>query len=87
MTPLALGLIIGLSIVALLIFILVQIDTDEEDLGTSIRRIQDIDSERQRRLRSLTKAYDLAKEELGEEPTFDQIILTRDSMEDISGTS
>ena len=78
-------IIAGLAFVALLIFFLVQIDTDEESVGVSISNMRQEESERRRRLNRLTEAYDLAKEELGEEPTFDQIILTRDSLEDING--
>ena len=33
-----------------------------------------------KRLSLLNKAYQLAKEELGEEPTIDQILLTRDQL-------
>ena len=77
--------IAGLAFVALLIFFLVQMDTDEESVGVSISNIRREEAERRRRLDRLTTAYELAKEELGEEPTFDQIILTRDSMEDFDG--
>ncbi len=81
------AIIAGLAFVALLIFFLVQIDTDEDDIGVSISTLRQEEAERRRRLIQLTKAYDLAKEELGEEPTFEQIILTRDSLEGIDGTS
>ncbi len=43
---------------------------------------------RSKRVRELQIAYKLAKEELGEEPTIDQIFLTRDTLrKDTDGTS
>ncbi len=79
-------IITGLAIVALLILVLVRMDNSDEDLATSLSEVRREEQERDRRLVALTEAYDLAKRELGEEPTIDQIFLTRDSLEVIDGT-
>ena len=60
---------------------------DDDEIGVAISDIRRIDTERRRRLAKLNEAYELAKSELGEEPTIDQILLTRDTMEDVDGTS
>ncbi len=75
---------LGISL-AVLVVVLVIKPVHDDDIGTSIRKIKEVDDIRRRRLTQLHAAYDLAKEELGEEPTFDQILLTRDTMEDFDG--
>ncbi len=52
------------------------------------KALYDIKLERENRAKELKAAYNLAREELGEEPTIDQIFLTRDTLrEDSNGTT
>ncbi len=73
--------------IVVLVVIVVTAPTDDDDVNVAIQVLRGQEDQRKRRLNRLMEAYMLAKEELGEEPTFDQILLTRDSMEDFDGTS
>jgi len=74
-----------LAIVILAIAVGIPTGNDEDRIGTSINTLRVEDAERRRRLIALNQAYTLAKEELGEEPTIEQILLTRDTLEDFDG--
>lgn len=79
-------LIAVLIAIVVLVVIVVTKPVDDDDIGQDIRDIRRVEEERRRRLIALNKAYSLAKEELGEEPTIEQIMLTRDTLEDVDGT-
>ena len=58
------------------------------DNKVEFHQMQTRERERIRRMAEMRAAYGLAKEELGEEPTVDQIFLTRDSLrKDKNGTT
>ncbi len=75
---------------AVLVAVLVIRPMHDDDISTNIRDIKQVEDERRRRLIALNEAYTLAKSELGEEPTIEQILLTRDSLQivkELNGTS
>lgn len=53
---------------------------DPETMRLALAAAQEREKKRLHRMVELRRAYKVAKEELGEEPTVDQIFLTRDAL-------
>ena len=78
-------LLTGAAVVILLLIIILKDGETQADFKQTYNEMKEETELRRRRLLSLHSAYEVARDELGEEPSIEQIILTRDTLEDFDG--